>query len=133
MYVFDCEVFKYDWLFVFKKVGTDNYDVIINDTNKLNEFYENNKDKLFIGFNNRAYDNLIFKGILSGIEPIRISRMVIEGKQPYLIQKSLGIKSYKLNSMDLIQDILGMSLKEAEGYMCMSIEESSVDFNLDRQ
>ena len=35
--------------------------------------------------------------------------------------------------MDLIQDILGMSLKEAEGYMCMSIEESSVDFNLDRQ
>ena len=133
MYVFDCEVFKYDWLFVFKKVGTDNYDIIINDTNKLNEFYENNKDKLFIGFNNRAYDNLIFKGILSGIEPIRISRMVIEGKQPYLIQKSLGIKPYKLNSMDLIQDILGMSLKEAEGYMCMSIEESSVDFNLDRQ
>lgn len=133
MYVFDCEVFKYDWLFVFKKVGTDNYDVIINDTNKLNEFYENNKDKLFIGFNNRAYDNLIFKGILSGIEPIRISRMVIEGKQPYLIQKSLGIKPYKLNSMDLIQDMLGMSLKEAEGYMCMSIEESSVDFNLDRQ
>ena len=60
MYVFDCEVFKYDWLFVFKKVGTDNYDVIINDTNKLNQFYENNKDKLFIGFNNRAYDNLIF-------------------------------------------------------------------------
>ena len=132
MYVFDCEVFKYDWLFVFKKVGTDHYDVIINDTNKLNEFYENNKDKLFIGFNNRAYDNLIFKGILSGIEPIRISRMVIEGKQPYLIQKSLGIKSYKLNSMDLIQDILGMSLKEAEGYMCMSIEESNVDFDLDR-
>ena len=33
MYVFDCEVFKYDWLFVFKKVGTDNYDVIINGEN----------------------------------------------------------------------------------------------------
>ena len=29
--------------------------------------------------------------------------------------------------------MLGMSLKEAEGYMTMSIEESSVDFNLDRE
>ena len=30
-----------------------------------------------------------------------------------------------------MQDILGMSLKEAEGYMGMSVEESKIDFNID--
>lgn len=132
MFVFDCEVFKYNWLFVFKKVSTGEYTIILDDEDGLRNFYEENQKSLFIGFNNKAYDNIIFKGILSKVDPAEITRMIIGGKQRYLVQKALGIKDYKLISMDLMQDILGMSLKEAEGYMCMSIEESNVDFEIDR-
>lgn len=132
MIVFDCEVFKYNWLFVFKKVSTGEYTIIYDDEEKLRNFYEENMKSLFIGFNNKSYDNIILKGILSGVDPAEITRMLIGGKQRWLVQKALGIKDFKLISMDLMQDILGMSLKEAEGYMCMSIEESSVDFNIDR-
>lgn len=132
MFVFDCEVFKYNWLFVFKKVSTGEYTIIQDDEDELRRFYEENKNALFIGFNNKAYDNIILKGILSNVDPAEITRMIIGGKQRYLVQKALGIKEFKLTSMDLMQDILGMSLKEAEGYMCMSIEESNVDFEIDR-
>lgn len=132
MFVFDCEVFKYNWLFVFKKVSTGEYTIIQDDEDELRRFYEENQTALFIGFNNKAYDNIILKGILSNVDPAEITRMIIGGKQRYLVQKALGIKDYKLTSMDLMQDILGMSLKEAEGYMCMSIEESNVDFEIDR-
>lgn len=132
MFVFDCEVFKYNWLFVFKKVSTGEYTIILDDEDELRNFYESNQKALFIGFNNKAYDNIIFKGILSKVDPAEITRMIIGGKQRYLVQKVLGIKEFKLTTMDLMQDILGMSLKEAEGYMCMSIEESDVDFEIDR-
>lgn len=132
MFVFDCEVFKYNWLFVFKKVSTGEYTIILDDEDELRNFYESNQKALFIGFNNKAYDNIIFKGILSKVDPAEITRMIIGGKQRYLVQKALGIKEFKLTTMDLMQDILGMSLKEAEGYMCMSIEESDVDFEIDR-
>lgn len=133
MYVFDFEVFKYNWLVVFKKVSTNEYTIIQDNPDELLKFYEKNKQSLFFGFNNKNYDNIVFKGILSGVDPYEISRMIIEGRPAYYVSKALGIKNYKLNSMDLIQDMLGMSLKEAEGYMKMSIEESSVDFNLDRE
>lgn len=132
MYVFDCEVFKYNWLFVFKKVSTGEYTIILDDEDELRRFYEDNQKSLFIGFNNKSYDNIILKAILSKVDPAEVTRMIIGGKQRWLVQKALGIKDYKLISMDLMQDILGMSLKEAEGYMCMSIEESSVDFEIDR-
>ena len=133
MFVFDFEVFKYNWLVVFKEINTTNYTIIQDDKNKLKDFYEEHKKSLFFGFNNKNYDNLILKGILSDVDPYEISRMVIDGKQPYYISKALNIKNYKLINMDLIQDILGMSLKEAEGYMQMSIEESNVSFDLNRE
>lgn len=132
MYVFDCEVFKYNWLFVFKKVSTGEYTIILDDEDELRSFYEDNQTSLFIGFNNKSYDNIILKAILSKVDPAEVTRMLIGGKQRWLVQKALGIKDYKLITMDLMQDILGMSLKEAEGYMCMSIEESSVDFEINR-
>lgn len=132
MYVFDCEVFKYNWLFVFKKVATGEYIIIKDNAEELRKFYETNKNSLFIGFNNNSYDNIILNGILSDVDPFEINRMIIGGKQRWIIEKALGIKTFKLKSMDLMQDILGMSLKEAEGYMEMSIEESSVDFNINR-
>lgn len=129
--VYDYEVFAQDWLVVFKKQGE--YTIIHNDVDSLQKFYDENKNNVFVGFNNKHYDDYIFKGILSGLNPKRISDfIVIKGKQGW---EYPGIKRMPLITLDIKQDIsknLTLSLKEAEGYMGMDIEETEVDFDIDR-
>lgn len=130
--VYDSEVFSQDWLIVFNKNGEET--VIVNDSFLLQQYYEENKKNIFVGFNNKHYDDYIFKGIMSGIPPKDISSWIIDkGKQGWEFP---GIKYYKLNTFDVKQDIsknLTLSLKEAEGNMGMSIEESNIPFNIDRK
>ena len=61
---FDFEVFKFNWLVVFKNLSSQEYTIIHNNRFELEEFYNKNKDNLFIGYNNKHYDDLILKGIL---------------------------------------------------------------------
>lgn len=131
MYIFDFEVFMFDWLVIFKDVTTKEYITIINDSQKLKDFYEKNNNKIFFGYNNKSFDNVIFNAILSDVEPYSTMVMLFRDVPVYQVYKSLKIKHHKLNTLDLMQDILGMSLKEAEGYMGMSVEESKIDFNID--
>ena len=133
MLVYDFEVFKYNWLVIFKNLSTKEYTIIIDNKKELEEFYNNHSSDLYIGYNNKHYDDFILKTILSGADPYLVSKLIIEDeKSQYNIMKALKIKDLKINSFDLIQDIKGMSLKEVEGFMEMSIEESSIDFNLQR-
>lgn len=129
--VYDFEVFTKDWLIVLKK--GEEITVVHNDSNLLQSYYEENKNNIFVGFNNKHYDDYIFKGILSGLDPKRISDWIItKERQGWEFP---GIKNYKLNTLDVKQDItynLTLSLKEAEGNMGISIEESDVPFDLDR-
>lgn len=39
-YIFDCEVFAFDWLFVFKHKTTKEYTVIHNDNEAVRQFME---------------------------------------------------------------------------------------------
>ena len=68
--VYDFEVFEKDWLVVFTELTTGFSYEFVNDHDALKEFYEKNKENLFIGFNNKRYDDYIFKGILLGAEPV---------------------------------------------------------------
>ena len=44
--------------------------VIVNDVKELQRIYRKNCEKnIFIGFNNRGYDNVIFKSLLLGMNP----------------------------------------------------------------
>ena len=133
MLIFDFEVFMYDWLVIFKDISSQEYTIIINDKEKLQNFYEKNKKKIWIGYNNKSYDNTILAGILSNVDPYTISTMIIKERPIYSIYKLLEIKKLELISMDLMQDVLGMSLKEAEGYMNMSVEESNIPFDIERK
>ena len=128
--VYDFEVFKYDWLVVLKELEKEPV-VIVNDPEALRKFYEENKTNLFVGYNNKYYDDHILKGILSGLDPKLINDWIIVDRKSGWIFP--GMKRYYIASMDLMQDVLALSLKEAEGNMGMSIEESSVDFNIDRK
>ena len=73
MWVFDFEVFKYDWLVVIENVTTNQYFNIVNSREKLLEFYNDHKKELLIGYNNKRYDDYIFKGILLDENPKYLS------------------------------------------------------------
>lgn len=123
----------YDWLVVFKDVSTKEYTVIVNDKDKLQKFIDDHKNKIFFGYNNKAFDNIILSAILSGADPYSVMLLLFKKVPVFSIYKTLGITQINIINFDLMQDILGMSLKEAEGFMKMSIEESSVPFDLDRK
>ena len=129
--VYDFEIFKKDWLVVFKK--GDETTVIHNDRDLLQEYYDLNINNIFVGFNNKHFDDYILKGILKGLDAKRISDFIIvKRKQGW---EYPGIGFMKLNSLDVKQDLVGglsLSLKESEGNMGMNIEETEVDFNITR-
>ena len=130
--VYDFEVFAQDWLVVFKK--GEEITIIINDTSLLQSYYDQHKTNIFVGFNNKHYDDYIFKGILGGLNPKRISDFIIlKEKQGW---EYPGMPRVSLNTLDVKQDIVGglyLSLKEIEGNLCMNIEEYNLDFNITRK
>ena len=121
---FDFEVFKHDWLVVFKE--NDNFIVIKNDIEQLKNYIKENEKSIFIGFNNYHYDNIILAGLLTGKDPYELSKQIIEGNKPKL----------KLNliSLDVIQELpLGVGLKSSQANLGQSIVETPIDFSLDRK
>ena len=132
--LFDFEVFAYDWLVVFKYPADHNYKVIINDEDELRKFFEENKKNVFVGYNNNHYDNFILKGILNGMNPYRISKFIIdEKKNGWQFPNINNIGFYTLDLMQDISGALGISLKEIESNLGLSIEESDVDFTINRE
>lgn len=132
MLVLDFEVFKYDWLVVIKDVTTGHYIKIHNDVAKLREIHAKFKDKLFVGFNSKRYDEIIFKVILLGGDPYYASNVIIEEENPLKLYSLFDLTSIKLYCIDLSQDAMKGSLKEFEGYLGLSIEESGIPFNIQR-
>ena len=133
MFIFDFEVFRYDWLVVIKNMATGHYTKIANDVEKLNEFYKKNNDKLFIGFNNKRYDDMIFKIILLGENPYYASKVIIEEDNVLKLYRLFKISSIKLYSLDIAQDAMRGSLKEFEGFLGLNITESKIRFDIDRK
>ena len=130
--VFDFEVFAKDWLVVLKK--GEEIKVIHNNVSLLRDYYEDNKNNIFVGFNNKHYDDYIFKGILSDLNPKKINDFIIYKKK--FGWEYPGINNIPIITLDIRQDITGalsLSLKEAEGNMGSSIEESNIDFNIERK
>ncbi len=133
MYVFDCEVFAYDWLFIFKNIATGEYTIIHNDNHAIKQFMT--ADKLLVGFNNKHYDNYILKGVLCGADNILLKEI-----NDFIIDGNLGFEHWFLrenqawfNSFDIRDDMQrGLNLKAIEGHLGLDIEESSVSFDIDR-
>ena len=127
---YDFEVFKEDWLVCLTDYSTKQECVIVNDRNKLIRLYNKFKDNtIFIGFNNRHYDDVIFKGILMDMNPKEINDKLIEGKKPHEICRTFN--KIKLYSYDTL--ILNKSLKQLELFMGSNIKETDVPFDIDRK
>lgn len=131
--IFDYEVFTHDWLVVLKELSKEPI-VIVNDYDGLEKFFSQHQNDIFVGFNNKHYDDYIMKCILSKMSPKAMNDwIIVEGKNGYEFP---GLNKIYFNSLDLMIDIpggLGLSLKEIESNLGMSIEESNVSFDIDRE
>lgn len=128
---YDFEVFKHDWLVVFINPTTRHEEVIVNDKEKLENFYNKHKDEMFIGYNSRGYDQYILKGILCGFDPYDMTEYII-GQKKKGWQYSKLFNNFPLNNYDTMPNEL-VSLKSLEAFMGNNIKETSVPFNIERK
>lgn len=128
---YDFEVFsKINWwccTFI-EKENRDKPLTFINDIKRLISFYNENKDSIFVGYNSRQYDQFVFKGILSGIDPMWVNeQLIMYNKKGYDVVPNAN--TIHLNNYDCI--IKDKSLKQLEAFMGDVIKESSVSFDTD--
>lgn len=131
--VYDCEVFKHDWLVVFKDHESGQYTVIHNDNEALKECIS--EDCIYVGFNSKHYDQFIIKAIWLGCNPQEVKALndfIIGGGQGW--EHVLMKENYlPFNNVDIKDDMqMGLSLKAIEGHLGLSVQETTVPFDLPR-
>ena len=133
---YDIEVFKYDSLIVFEREDHSLYGMFWNDdpqrASKLSGIV--NQYQL-VGYNNHSYDDNILSYMIANKSAADIKRLndrIIRGEDVRALVPA-AIKS-RICSLDTMQqiDVSRPSLKQIEGNLGMSIEESSVPFDLER-
>lgn len=131
MIFYDFEVFKHDWLAVFIDTDTEEKHVIINSPEELKALYEAHSKDIWVGFNNKHYDQYIFKGILLGMNPKEINDFIIvrhgEGWQ-----YSDAFRQIPMINYDVMPNP-PVGLKTMEAFLGSNIKETDVPFNLDRK
>lgn len=130
--IYDCEVFKHDWVVVFKDRKTGVYTVIHNDNEALRMAISN--ENLYIGFNSKHYDQYIVKAIAADFTPEELKQLndyIIAGGQGWEYPP-LQDFYFTFNNIDIRDDMQQtLSLKSIEGHLGLPIRESNVDFNID--
>lgn len=131
--VYDVEVFCEDWLVVLKDMETGKYTVVHNDNEELKQCIA--EENIYVGFNSKHYDQFIIKAICCGFTPQEVKQA-----NDYLIGGGQGWEYpplrdffFRFNNVDIKDDMqMGLSLKAIEGHLGLSVEESTVPFNIDR-
>lgn len=128
---FDFETFKHDWLAVFYDMEKSVKRVIVNDADALRDFYDENRNAIWSGFNVKRYDQYIMKGIMLGLNPKKINDFIILKKKDGYLYTS------EFNNIPMVlwdvMNSLDRGLKYFEGAMGNDIRESSVPFDIDRK
>lgn len=131
--VYDVEVFFEDWLVIFKDIETGKYTCVHNDNEELKECIS--EDCIYIGFNSKHYDQFIIKSICCGFTPQEVKQVndfIIGGGQGWECPM-LRDFFFRFNNVDIKDDMqMGLSLKAIEGHLGLSVEESTVPFDIDR-
>lgn len=131
MLFYDFEVFKYDWLVVVMDMTAKKTHVIINSPEELEALYKANIKEIWVGFNNRHYDQYILKAILCGFDPKKVNDYIITKGNPGWKFSSL-FRQFPLWNYDVMLNT-DVGLKSFEGFMGNDIKETSVPFNIDRK
>ena len=136
LYIYDIEVFAYDWVVVFRNPEAENNHIVIHNDNYHLRAFLDQPDIVIGGFNNKHYDNWIVLTMILGGSNIEVKRhndFIISGGEPwafpFIAKQRLPVRSF-----DLRDDIAdpGISLKAIEGNLNLPIVESSIPFDIDR-
>lgn len=126
-------MFAYDWLVVFKDYESKHFTVIYNDNSALRACIDD--ETVYCGFNSKGYDQYIIKAICAGFSPEEVKQVndwIIAGNQGWECPLLSGVRFW-FNNVDIKDDMqMGLSLKAIEGHLGMDIQETEVDFDLDR-
>lgn len=133
-FIFDFEVFAYDWIVVFKDKTSKEYEVFHNDPDGVKSFME--RQPLLASFNGKHYDRYILQGVLLDFNPEQIKEV-----NDYIIKLNMDGWTYPpfrekkvfFDMYDLMDDCQqGLSLKAIEAHLGMDIRETTVPFDIDR-
>ena len=131
MIFYDFEVFKYDWLGIFIDLETEKEYAIVNDLPLLESLYNEHESDIWVGFNNKHYDQYIFKSICLGIDPKAVNDFIIvDGCEGWQFSKAFNM--IPMINYDVMPDQQN-GLKTLEGFMGSDIRETTVPFNVDRK
>lgn len=128
---YDFEVFKNDWLVVIINPIDKTEIVIVNDREKLDRYFHKHEQDIWIGYNNRRYDQYIFKGILLDMNPKDVSDWIIVRNLPGWQYSSLFNQIKMINFDTMLR--MDTGLKTLEAFMGNNIKETSVPFDIDRK
>ena len=137
VFIYDLEVFKYNWLLKAKRPEPGSPWVTIWDDNYALREWLNNEPDILGGFNNKHYDDYVVMVMLNGGSNIEVKRcndfIINEGGKPWEFP-FIQYQKKPFKSFDLRDDIPdpGISLKAIEGNLKLPIVESSVPFDIDR-
>lgn len=127
---YDFEVFKKNWLVVIINPIERTETIIVDDKEKLEEYFEAHKEEIWVGYNNRRYDQYIMKAILLRFDPKKVNDWIIRDNRPGYQFSSLFQKIKMINFDTMLRTDTG--LKSLEGFMGNDIRETEVPFDIDR-
>lgn len=128
---YDFEVFEYDWLVVIINPIEKTVTKIVNDAKALEKYFNDHDQEIWIGYNNRRYDQYIMKGILLGMNPKKINDWIIVDKKPGWQYSSLFNTINMINFDTMLR--MDTGLKSLEAFMGNDIRETSVPFDINRK
>ena len=133
-YTYDVEVFKYDFIVVFKNKRTKEYAIFHNDNLGVRDFILDTA--IYCGFNTKGYDQYTIKAICNGFSPEELKQvndwLIHTDGQGWECPYLNGV-FYRFNNVDIRDDMQkGLSLKAIEGHLYMSVEGCDVPFDIDR-
>ena len=128
---YDFEVFKHDWLVVIINPVHKTKEVIVNDRERLLDYWHKHKHEIWIGWNSSRYDKIILKAIILGFNPKSTNDCII---QQNLSEWQIDSSMKQITVLDYdVKFDRSIGLKQVEGFMGNDIEETSVPFNIDRK
>lgn len=128
---YDFEVFEKDWLVVIINPIERSKSVIVNDKKQLEDYFWTHQDEIWVGYNNRRYDQYIMKAILLDMNPKEVSDWIIAKNKDGWQYSSLFRKIQMINFDVMLRNDSG--LKSLEAFMGNNIKETSVPFDIDRK
>lgn len=127
---YDFEVFKYNWLVVIINPIEKTVTKIVDDVQALKNYFDAHCEEIWIGYNNRRYDQYIMKAILLGMNPKEVNDWIIKDNKLGWMYSGLFNKITMINFDTMLR--MDTGLKSLEAFMGNDIRETSVPFDIDR-